>query len=63
MDELLHAQGLDMFLWALNFTEYGDYVTKPGFMATLLAPTDDAMNAMIKKLGEFVFHDYQESFM
>lgn len=48
---LLEENGLDMFAWALNFTEYGPYTLRPGFMATLLAPTNDAMNTMLAKLG------------
>lgn len=52
MDKILKQQGLNMFAWALNFTEYGEYIAMPGFMATLLAPTDDAMNDMLGKLGE-----------
>ncbi|MEW5300813.1 MAG: hypothetical protein WDW36_003717 [Sanguina aurantia] len=51
MEKILKQQGLNMFAWALNFTEYGEYIAMPGFMATLLAPTDDAMNDMLGKLG------------
>jgi hypothetical protein len=49
----LEAAGLTEFEWAMNKTT-GDRLgplTAPGFMATLMAPDNNAMNSLFDKLG------------
>ncbi|GAX80921.1 hypothetical protein CEUSTIGMA_g8356.t1 [Chlamydomonas eustigma] len=40
-----------MFLWMLNLTSFGPLITRPGYYATLLAPTDSAVWNMLKQKG------------
>ena len=40
------------FAWLLNLTDVGEAAARPGFMATVLAPSDDAVWYMLKQKGE-----------
>lgn len=46
-------------MWLLKNTEAGELVEQPGYMATLIAPHDSAVDDAIYKMGEhgvtFVF--------
>ncbi|KXZ51061.1 hypothetical protein GPECTOR_14g47 [Gonium pectorale] len=51
LDSVLKDKGLGMFRWMLNFSDEGEKTRMPGYMATLLAPTDGAIWAALNKLG------------
>jgi hypothetical protein len=51
--EAAEAAGLTEFLWAMNrSTSRVEALTQPGYMVTLLAPSNGAMNDLFDKLGE-----------
>jgi hypothetical protein len=39
--------------WMVNLTEFGPQTALPGFMATMLVPSDDAVRALMSSLGEW----------
>lgn len=50
--DVMRGRGLNMFLWAITFTwEVDRYLAMPGYMATVLAPTDGAWWAALNKMG------------
>jgi hypothetical protein len=54
--EAAQAAGLTEFVWAMNKTVTADRlgpITAPGFAATIMAPDNNAMNALFDKLGEW----------
>jgi len=40
-----------MFGWMLNLTSFASSVARPGFMATILVPNDDAVWYLLKQKG------------
>ncbi|EFJ47574.1 hypothetical protein VOLCADRAFT_117809 [Volvox carteri f. nagariensis] len=51
LDGVLRAKGLEMFRWLLSFSDEGSKTKMPGYMATLLAPTDAAVWTALNRLG------------
>ncbi|GLC36965.1 hypothetical protein PLESTM_000523400 [Pleodorina starrii] len=51
LDSVLRDKGLEMFRWLLGFSDEGAKIKLPGYMVTLLAPTDSAVWAALNRLG------------
>jgi len=44
-------RGFNAFLWLLRNTEAGPLIKEPGYMATLIAPHDTAVDDALSKIG------------
>ncbi|GIL50951.1 hypothetical protein Vafri_7026, partial [Volvox africanus] len=51
LDDVLKYKGLEMFRWMLSFSEESGKTRMPGYMVTLLAPTDSAIWSALNRLG------------